>query len=150
MTRDERRGIAVVGGSLAGLRAAEQLRSAGHTEPITVYSDEPHLPYNRPPLSKEVLADPEHHTAELMFDRLAFRRRKSTADVDFRLGARVRSADIEAGTLTLDSGAGTSCARSTTSCRSGRRSGEPRRSSSSEPGSSAARPPAPCSSSATG
>jgi len=106
MSRDEsgRSGIAVVGGSLAGLRAAEQLRAAGHTEPITVFSDEHHLPYNRPPLSKEVLADPAHHTAELMFDRLAFRRRKSTADVDFQLGARVRSADIKAGTLTLESG----------------------------------------------
>ena len=97
--------VAVVGGSLAGLRAAEQLRAAGHTGPITVYSEEHHLPYNRPPLSKEVLADPAHSTAELMFERLAFRRRRSTADVDFRLGARVHSADISARTLTLDSGA---------------------------------------------
>lgn len=98
-------GVAVVGGSLAGLRAAEQLRAAGHSGPITVYGEEPHLPYNRPPLSKEVLADPERNTAELMFERLAFRRRSSTADVDFRLGARVRSADIASGSLTLDSGA---------------------------------------------
>lgn len=97
--------VAVVGGSLAGLRAAEQLRAAGHTGPITVYSDEHHLPYNRPPLSKEVLADPERNTAALMFERLAFRRRSSTADVDFRLGTRVHSADIAARTLTLDSGA---------------------------------------------
>jgi 3-phenylpropionate/trans-cinnamate dioxygenase ferredoxin reductase subunit len=96
--------IAVVGGSLAGLRAAEQLRAAGHGGPITVYGEESHLPYNRPPLSKEVLADPERDSADSMFERLAFRRRSSTADVDFRLGARVDSADLAAGTLTLADG----------------------------------------------
>jgi NADPH-dependent 2,4-dienoyl-CoA reductase/sulfur reductase-like enzyme len=79
--------VAVVGGSLAGLRAAEQLRAAGHEGPITVYSAEPHPPYNRPPLSKEVLADPDLADADAMVARLAFRRRASVEDVDFRLGA---------------------------------------------------------------
>jgi Pyridine nucleotide-disulphide oxidoreductase len=51
------RRIAVVGGSLAGLRSAEQLRALGHTGPITVFSAERHLPYNRPPLSKEALVE---------------------------------------------------------------------------------------------
>lgn len=92
--------VAVVGGSLAGLRAAEQLRAAGHTGPITVYSAEPHPPYNRPPLSKEVLADPDPADAEAMVSRLAFRRRASVEDVDFLLGADVRRADLAAGELT--------------------------------------------------
>ena len=87
--------VAVVGGSLAGLRAAEQLRAAGHTGPITVYSAEPHPPYNRPPLSKEVLADPDPADAEAMVSRLAFRRRASVEDVDFLLGAGVRRATRE-------------------------------------------------------
>src|SRR3978361_1284259 len=48
--------IVVVGASLAGLRAAEELRIQGHTGPIDVVGDEPHPPYDRPPLSKKVLA----------------------------------------------------------------------------------------------
>ena len=47
--------IVIVGGSLAGLRAAETLRSEGHAGPITVVGDEVHAPYDRPPLSKQVL-----------------------------------------------------------------------------------------------
>src|SRR3546814_13217364 len=41
---------------MAGLRAAEALREQGHDGSITVVGDEPHLPYDRPPLSKQVLA----------------------------------------------------------------------------------------------
>ncbi len=51
------RDVAVVGASLAGLRAAETLRGMGYENRIHMISDEPHLPYNRPPLSKGVLAD---------------------------------------------------------------------------------------------
>ena len=100
--------VAVVGGSLAGLRTAEQLRAAGHHGPITVFGEESHLPYTRPPLSKEVLADPERNTAEAMLERLAFRRRSSVGDVDFRLGQPVVSADLAAGTLTLADGSSAS------------------------------------------
>ncbi|WP_020579833.1 NAD(P)/FAD-dependent oxidoreductase [Actinopolymorpha alba] len=45
----------VVGGSLAGLRAAQTLRQEGFAGDLTVVSAESHLPYNRPPLSKSVL-----------------------------------------------------------------------------------------------
>jgi len=96
--------VAVVGGSLAGLRAAEQLRAAGHQGPVTVFGDEPHLPYNRPPLSKEVLADRTRDTAALMHERLAFRRRASVDDVTFRLGQAVAACDLTARTLTLPDG----------------------------------------------
>ncbi len=47
--------IVIVGASLAGLRAAEELRARGHEGVITVVGDEPHRPYDRPPLSKQVL-----------------------------------------------------------------------------------------------
>ena len=50
------RSIVVVGGSIAALTAAETLRLEGHDGPITLVSDEPHLPYSRVPLSKSVLA----------------------------------------------------------------------------------------------
>src|SRR6202012_1144968 len=48
-------GILIVGGGLAATRTAEQLRRAGYTGSLTIVSDEVHLPYDRPPLSKEVL-----------------------------------------------------------------------------------------------
>ncbi len=48
-------GILIVGGGLAATRTAEQLRRADFTGPFTIVSDEVHLPYDRPPLSKEVL-----------------------------------------------------------------------------------------------
>ncbi|MGW6054995.1 NAD(P)/FAD-dependent oxidoreductase [Streptomyces sp. NPDC055189] len=91
-------GIAVVGASLGGLRAAEQLRAAGWQGTITVYGDEPHLPYNRPPLSKEVLA------GEAPAAVTALRRRPSVDDVEWRLGRAVESADLAARTLTLADG----------------------------------------------
>ena len=99
--------VAVVGGSLGGLRAAEQLRLAGHAGAITVYGAEPHLPYNRPPLSKELLADPEPRDLAALHARTAFRRRAVVDDVDFRLGARVVHADLRAGTLRLADGSQT-------------------------------------------
>ncbi|WP_148573582.1 NAD(P)/FAD-dependent oxidoreductase [Nocardioides caldifontis] len=97
-------GVVVVGGSLAGLRAAEQLRAAGHDGPLRVVGEEPHLPYNRPPLSKEVLGDPGDSDLERLHGLVAFRRRASVADVDFVLGARVEGSDLEARKLRLADG----------------------------------------------
>ena len=48
--------IVIVGASLAGLRAAEALRDEGFTGSLTIIGDEVHEPYDRPPLSKQVLA----------------------------------------------------------------------------------------------
>ena len=48
--------IVVVGASLAGLRACETLRSDGFTGTVTLVGAEEHLPYDRPPLSKKLLA----------------------------------------------------------------------------------------------
>ncbi len=56
MTEVQRPGIVVVGASLAGLRGAEALRDRGYDGPLTLVGDEPHRPYDRPPLSKHVLA----------------------------------------------------------------------------------------------
>jgi NADPH-dependent 2,4-dienoyl-CoA reductase/sulfur reductase-like enzyme len=56
--------IVIVGASLAGLRAAEALRDKGFRGEITIIGDEPHEPYDRPPLSKQVLKGwvPADHT----------------------------------------------------------------------------------------
>ncbi|MGW0865102.1 NAD(P)/FAD-dependent oxidoreductase [Streptomyces sp. NPDC002611] len=90
--------IVVAGASLGGLRAAEQLRTAGWTGGITVIGDEPHPPYNRPPLSKEVLA------GKADFASLAFTPKASVADVEWRLGTKAVAARLAERTVELDDG----------------------------------------------
>ena len=92
------RRIVVVGASLAGLRAAEGARAAGWGEELVLVGDEPHLPYNRPPLSKEALAAGVAHAA------LAFRRRKTMDDAVWRLGQPAVSSSLAERTVTLADG----------------------------------------------
>ncbi|WP_410590215.1 NAD(P)/FAD-dependent oxidoreductase [Amycolatopsis sp. lyj-23] len=88
--------VVVVGASLAGLRAAEAVRKTGYAGEVVVVGDEPHMPYNRPPLSKTALgAEPED---------LAFRIPRHARDVTWRLGEAVTSADLTARTVTCAGG----------------------------------------------
>jgi 3-phenylpropionate/trans-cinnamate dioxygenase ferredoxin reductase subunit len=50
------RQVVIVGASAAGLSTAEALRRRGYDGGLTLIGDEPHLPYDRPPLSKQILA----------------------------------------------------------------------------------------------
>ncbi|MFF5842418.1 NAD(P)/FAD-dependent oxidoreductase [Streptomyces massasporeus] len=50
------RHVVVVGASAAGLAAAETLRRTGFDGTLTLVGDEPHAPYDRPPLSKQILS----------------------------------------------------------------------------------------------
>ena len=52
-----RDGIVIAGGGLAGQRCAESLRREGYERAIKLVCSEPHRPYDRPPLSKELLTD---------------------------------------------------------------------------------------------
>ena len=94
------RRIAIVGASLAGLRAAETLRARGFDGELTLIGDEPHRPYDRPPLSKQLLQgtlEPED----------TFFRRKDGYDalsLDMRLGVRATSLDLRARRVTLADG----------------------------------------------
>jgi NADPH-dependent 2,4-dienoyl-CoA reductase/sulfur reductase-like enzyme len=91
--------IVVVGGSLAGLRAAEELRRQGFDGRLTVVGDEPHRPYDRPPLSKQVLAgewDRERIELGVLADGGI-----DALDIDWRLGTRAASLDVAERTLTL-------------------------------------------------
>jgi len=86
--------LVVVGASLAGIRAVESARRAGHTGRITLVGAERHLPYDRPPLSKAFLddtgeepADPRYRTEEHLRDELG---------VELRLGSPATSLDTGA------------------------------------------------------
>ncbi|WP_328390279.1 FAD-dependent oxidoreductase [Streptomyces sp. NBC_00400] len=78
--------IVIVGASLAGLRAAETLREQGFAGSLTVVGDEPHPPYDRPPLSKQVLLGKASADAT----GLPMRR---DPDADWRLGVRATGLD---------------------------------------------------------
>jgi len=92
--------IAIVGASLAGLRAAERLRDRGFDGELTLIGDEPHRPYDRPPLSKQVLQgawEPDQ----------TFFRKKDGYDalaLDMRLGVRAVSLDLRARRVALADG----------------------------------------------
>lgn len=98
--------IAVVGASAAGLAAAETLRRSGWRGPLTLIGDEPHLPYDRPPLSKQLL-----HGAWAP-EKLLLRTTDQLAplDLDLRLGTRATGLDVATRTLTLDGGTELACA----------------------------------------
>ena len=91
-------GIVIVGGGLAAARTAEQLRRAGYAGRVTIVSDEVHLPYDRPPLSKEVLR------SEIDDTSLKPREWYDEKDITLRLGSAATGVDTEARTVTLADG----------------------------------------------
>ncbi len=104
LRQDAVSGIVVVGGGLAGLRSVMALRAYAYPGPITLIGAEPHRPYDRPPLSKTVLAsawseEVDPPTLEADWDAL---------DVQLRLGCRAvrlrdEVVDTEEGSLDFDS-----------------------------------------------
>ena len=90
--------VVIVGGSLAGLRSAQALRREGHIGPLTIVSEEPHWPpYDRPPLSKQVLVgslEPERVRLRVADDLGA----------DVRTGRRAVGVDLAERTVLLDDG----------------------------------------------
>ena len=91
-------GIVIVGGGLAAARTAEQLRRSEYTGPITIVSDEVHVPYDRPPLSKEVLRKE--------VDDVALKPREwyDEQNITLRLGAAAAGLDTAAHTVALSDG----------------------------------------------
>ncbi|MFC8096146.1 NAD(P)/FAD-dependent oxidoreductase [Streptomyces sp. NPDC057301] len=94
------RRIVVVGASAAGLAAAETLRREGHDGTLTLVGDEPLAPYDRPPLSKHLLA------GEWEPERLALRTPDDLAglDLDLRLGVAATGLRRTDGTVQLADG----------------------------------------------
>src|SRR5262245_51952385 len=94
------RRIAIVGASLAGLRAAETVRARGFDGELTLIGDEPHRPYDRPPLSKQLLQ------GTLEPEDTFFRRKDGygALSLDMRLGVRATSLDLRARRVALGDG----------------------------------------------
>lgn len=92
--------IVVVGGSLAGLRACETLRQEGYAGRITLVGAEREVPYDRPPLSKKVLA------GEWEPDRIRLRKADDLAalELDLRDGTAATALDTERRVLDLSTG----------------------------------------------
>ncbi len=100
------RTVAVVGASLAGLSAARSLRNRGFDGRLLVIGEEPHRPYDRPPLSKEFLAgkvgedelalepDGEDLAAEWLFGARAVRLDRARRAIGLADGTEVRADGI--------------------------------------------------------
>jgi 3-phenylpropionate/trans-cinnamate dioxygenase ferredoxin reductase component len=92
--------VLVVGASLAGWRAVETLRTEGFEGKISLIGEEPHLPYDRPPLSKQVLAGTWPPEKAVLADK----KRSSEHRVHEVLGRRAVGLDSEAREVELDDG----------------------------------------------
>jgi 3-phenylpropionate/trans-cinnamate dioxygenase ferredoxin reductase subunit len=100
VSKPERFEVLVVGAGHGGAQAAIALRQRGFAGGLCLVGDEPELPYERPPLSKEYLA------GEKSFDRILIRPEAfwSEREVTLRLGARVTKVEPAGHVVTLSDG----------------------------------------------
>ena len=92
--------ILIIGGGQAGAQAIDTLRREGFGGRLVLVSDEPFLPYQRPPLSKKFLS------GELAADRLPFRHQSFYDEhrVELKLGVRAVQLDLAARSVALANG----------------------------------------------
>jgi len=93
-------GMIIIGAGLAGLTVAETLRAEGYEGGITLIGDEPHPPYQRPPLSKGFLLG-ETREAQLMMRPAEIMAKKN---IDLRVGAGATAIDRGAKRIALADG----------------------------------------------
>ena len=92
--------VVVVGASLAGLRVCETLRTEGYAGSITLVGAEEHLPYDRPPLSKKLLAGEWEPDQVLLRNPAAM----DVLSVDLRLGVPATGLDLDHREIALADG----------------------------------------------
>lgn len=97
--RETSREVIVIGAGQAATAAIRAMREAGFGGPITLVGEEPHLPYERPPLSKEALRDPGAPPACLLSADDA-----AALGVALRLGTRAVSIDVARREVLLETG----------------------------------------------
>ncbi|MFZ1162998.1 NAD(P)/FAD-dependent oxidoreductase [Mycobacterium sp.] len=90
----------IVGGGLAGAKAAEALREKGFDGKVELFGDEEYLPYERPPLSKDFLAGKKSLSDFTVHDSEWYRNN----DIDLRVGTDVLAIDRKAHTVALADG----------------------------------------------
>ena len=88
----------IVGGGLAGAKAAETLRAEGFEGEIVLFAAESELPYERPPLSKEYLLGKAPREAAIVHEAQWY----PDNEVDLRTGVTVTAIDPGAHTVTFD------------------------------------------------
>ncbi|MBT2538985.1 NAD(P)/FAD-dependent oxidoreductase [Arthrobacter sp. ISL-69] len=93
--------IVIIGGGQAGVQLADSLRTEGYEGAIDLFADEPHLPYQRPPLSKDFMSEDESASALPLRAGRFFRERA----VEFHQGVQVTAVDPEAQTVVASNGA---------------------------------------------
>ena len=91
----------IVGASLAGINAARTLRLQGHAGSIIVVDADSERPYDRPPLSKQML------TGEWEPEKILLPAGKEDLDLEFRLGVRAKAVDLGARQIALEGADGT-------------------------------------------
>lgn len=96
---DQDRRIVIVGGGLTAAKAVETLRGSDFEGQIILVSDEPHLPYERPPLSKRYLMGKGGLDSVFIHDADWYR----SHDVDLRLGTAVTAIDLASHLVTIAS-----------------------------------------------
>ena len=92
-------GVAIVGGGQAGFSVASTLRSAGYRGPVTVLAGEPHLPYQRPPLSKKFLTCPGGAQVHLVPESFF-----TEQEIDLCLAERALAIDLTSRAVTTSAG----------------------------------------------
>ncbi|MBK1783186.1 NAD(P)/FAD-dependent oxidoreductase [Prauserella cavernicola] len=90
--------VVVIGAGLGGVRTAEQLRGAGYEGEISLVGAETHTPYDRPPLSKQVL------TGAWTPDRAALRGADALAELNVRTRYGVAAVALHEGAVELSDG----------------------------------------------
>lgn len=98
LNRDSLLRTLIVGAGMGGLRTAESLRRYKYPGQIQILGDEWHMPYNRPPLSKELLAKDQDLT------QVSFPIRHDDLNAEFSLGDSVQQLSLEQQSVTLQSG----------------------------------------------
>lgn len=98
---DAHRTFVIVGGGLAGAKAAETLRAEGFTGRVILIGDERDHPYERPPLSKAYLTGKDGRDSAFVHEAGWY----AQADIELHLGQTVVSIDREARSVRLGDGA---------------------------------------------
>ena len=92
MTVDSIERVVIVGGGLAAAKTAEALRDEGYAGSIVLFAAEPHLPYERPPLSKGFLKGEQSADETVVLPESWY----AEHNVDLRLGTAITSVDADA------------------------------------------------------